>query len=105
MIYSEKLVRDGWDNFKDLPFPMPCSTRILDLEEFPEFLDKKLKEEVLDYFERRKVDSLVDILEVVLAIASYRGVSSNELETQRIDKRKEHGGFERRLCFTRIWEE
>jgi len=69
-------------------------TRILDQSELRRMLEEKLREEVEEFLSGREAEELVDVLEVVYALASERGVSEDELEHLRQIKRTERGGFD-----------
>lgn len=60
-------------------------------------LENKLGEEVKEYFESKDVEELVDLLEVINRIAELRGFSKDELETLRLKKKSDKGGFEKNL--------
>lgn len=76
---------------------------VITLEE-PEYLDqldRKLKEELAEYLAssdiQSQVEELVDILEVIYAIAEAKGVSVQELETVRRKKAEKRGAFKGRV--------
>jgi predicted house-cleaning noncanonical NTP pyrophosphatase (MazG superfamily) len=60
-------------------------------------LEKKLHEEVTEYYESRHVEELVDIIEVIYRIAELREISLTDLESIRIRKREERGAFSKNL--------
>lgn len=66
-------------------------------EEFLVEIEKKLFEEVVEYKESKSIEELADILEVVFRIAELRGVSRQELETIRLKKKLNRGGFSKNL--------
>lgn len=65
--------------------------------EYIEQLNIKLSEELKEYYESEEVEELADLVEIVYAIAGYKGVSIEEFERIRLDKREKRGGFEKRL--------
>lgn len=69
-------------------------TRILKDDEFLKELHTKLQEEVDEYQDKGEVEELADILEVIYAIAKAKGVSEQELDKIRQDKRQRRGGFD-----------
>lgn len=73
-----------------------CAVRELGPTEYLAALTSKLREEADEFAASGKVEELVDLLEVVYAIAAQRGVSPIELEERRQAKRRERGGFEQR---------
>ena len=52
-----------------------CNVKVLSDEEFLIELDKKLGEELKEYYESKSVDELADIVEVIQRIATLRGTS------------------------------
>lgn len=72
-------------------------TRVLDEGEYAQALLRKLQEEAAEYERSGGIEELADVLEVVYALAAAQGVSPQQLERLRQDKRAERGGFERRL--------
>ena len=80
--------------------------RIATPDEYVSYLEKKLEEEVSEYRESKDVEELVDIYEVVLALAKAHG---GDTEPSFIDKSREklmtHGGFSRRVILVDIEEE
>ncbi len=74
-----------------------CNVKVLSDEEFLIELDKKLGEELQEYYESKSVDELADIVEVIQRIATLRGTSLEEFERIRLEKVKKRGGFEKNL--------
>jgi predicted house-cleaning noncanonical NTP pyrophosphatase (MazG superfamily) len=72
-------------------------TRILDQDEYTKELNIKLKEELNEYLTDDNCEELADMLEVIYAIAKTKGVSQQELESIRLIKADERGGFEEKL--------
>lgn len=60
-------------------------------------LVEKLQEEVDEFRKDFNEEELADILEVVYAIGEYKGVSKEKLESIRLKKQEERGGFEKRI--------
>lgn len=89
----EKLVRDripeiiAGERGEIPPF------RIASPGEYPEFLIRKLREEVAEYLESRRPEELADILEVIRALARSAGLQPREIERLREKKALERGGF------------
>jgi len=71
--------------------------RTLDEDEYQVQLHKKLQEEVSEYLEDVNTEELADILEVVYALGTQLGVTSEELEQLRLQKALKRGGFEKRI--------
>ena len=74
-----------------------CNVRQLDDEQFLIELEKKLDEETSEYLQSRSLDELADILQVIYRILELRGSSKQELETIRLKKQDERGGFAENL--------
>lgn len=71
-------------------------THIANAKEYYAKLLEKLKEETNEFFESKSAEELADILEVMYALAKEVNVSKEELETLRLRKAQERGGFEKR---------
>ena len=95
MIYN-KLVRDKIPEIIE-EGGGKAEIRILSDEEYRTFLEAKLDEEVGEYHRDQTPEELVDILEVVYALASARGISQSDLQTLYQKKHNARGGFERKL--------
>ncbi|MCR4427520.1 MAG: nucleoside triphosphate pyrophosphohydrolase [Firmicutes bacterium] len=74
-----------------------CKTRNLNSAELELELERKLDEELKEYHETRDVSELVDLIEVIYAIARRRDVSPAGIEEMRLAKREERGGFDEGL--------
>lgn len=72
-----------------------CETELVSGEEALLGLEEKLLEEVNEYLQSRDAEELSDILEVIHAIAYWRGMGFEDIERIRIEKREERGGFEK----------
>ena len=57
-------------------------------------LDEKLIEEHEEYIESRSIGELVDIAEVVIAIAKTKGVNEEAFLNMLLEKRSSTGGFD-----------
>ena len=91
-----KLVRDRIPQIISQNGQKPV-TRILQLEEYSEELERKLDEEVWEYHQDKNAEELADILEVVFALGESLGVSQAELLQIRDAKREKRGGFSDRI--------
>lgn len=78
--------------------------RILDEAEYKEYLEKKLDEEVAEFHESKSVEELVDILEVVIALAQIRGLSFGDLCDINLKKFHKRGSFSERICLIEVEE-
>lgn len=77
-------------------------TKQLDDSMYATALRKKLEEEVAEYFESGEVLELVDILEVIYALAALEKVNSTQLEAMREQKYMERGGFKERVFLLKV---
>lgn len=68
--------------------------RIPEKEEIIRGLEKKLTEELNEYLADHSLDEMADLLEVMHGILHHRGVSWEELERIRLEKKEKRGGFE-----------
>lgn len=71
---------------------------------YKKYLDKKLAEEMEEYFTEDNVDELADIVEVIYAILTYKGIDLKNFESIRKRKAEERGTFTKRLLLKEIVE-
>jgi len=100
MPYHDKLVRDRIpDIIKDAG--KRFTTSVLEESDYLAQLDRKLEEELAEYLASKDVPSqieeLVDILEVVYAIAEAKGITVEEFEAIRYKKSEKKGSFKDRV--------
>lgn len=79
-----------------------CKIEILSRENYIKLLDEKLNEECAEYQIDKSIEELADILEVVYAIASAKGISKEELEGVRQEKAEKRGGFTKRIFLNEV---
>jgi len=85
-----------------------CKNKKQNGAEYASELEKKLKEEVAEYLESKAPVELVDVLEVVQALAENAGVSFDELLAMKEEKQRTNGAFHKRLfleCVEDDWSE
>lgn len=70
-----------------------CRFEVLNDEDYKDFLDKKLNEEVAEYQSSKSLVELADIIEVIYAIAKTRGFTPEQIEELRVLKEKSKGSF------------
>ncbi len=87
-----KLVRDKIPSTIRSEGAIPTIRKITDGEIF-ECLNKKLMEETQEFLSSNKVEELVDIYEVILAILDKRKISLHEFEKMRCEKMQKRGAF------------
>lgn len=92
----EKLVRDKIPQIIEKSGEIPLM-RVLEEEEYLAALERKLDEEVGEFHERKAVEELADILEVVYALAEAHGSTVKELEKIYAQKHDARGGFSERI--------
>lgn len=75
---------------------------LLDDENYFSSLNQKLSEEVAEYMEDYSIEELADIVEVILSIVKYKGVSAEVFEQIRLEKRDKCGGFDSRIALIEV---
>ena len=95
MIYN-KLVRDRIPEIIRSQGEVP-HVRVLDHDEYKQYLDQKLDEEVAEFHQGNCVEELADILEVVYALAQELNCSKEELMKVYQKKHDARGGFSDRI--------
>ena len=73
-------------------------------DEYEQRLREKLDEEVQEYRERRDVEELADVFEVVHALRERQGVSAEELSAIRRWKARRRGRFRDGVVLERVEE-
>ncbi len=81
-----------------------CEIEILDDNRYLEMLDSKLDEELEEYHQDKNLEELADLLEVIYAAARARGYTIEELESLRLKKAEERGGFEKKILLKKVNE-
>jgi len=82
-------------------------TEILGQGDYIEKLNEKLKEELDEFYNatpEETVGELADILEVLYALAETKGISVDEIEKVRHQKKNDRGGFEERILLKHVVE-
>ena len=82
-----------------------CNIKKLSDDEFLPELEKKLMEEVEEYFESKSVEELVDAIEVIYRIAELKGTYKEKLEMLREEKASKRGKFNENLFLVDATEE
>ncbi|MDD5197745.1 MAG: nucleoside triphosphate pyrophosphohydrolase [Candidatus Gracilibacteria bacterium] len=94
-----KLVRDKIPEIITRNDEIIPSTHIAIGEDLLDALDKKLDEEIAEFRSapdaHSAVEEIADIIEVLLALAHFRGFSPEQIEAIRLEKRAKRGGFEK----------
>lgn len=97
-----KLIRDNIPDIIEAS-NKKCKTEIVTGEELLKLLDEKLREEVDEYIESNDIEELADIMEVIYSILHNRGVTAEELESIRLKKREERGGFSKGIKLLEVF--
>ena len=104
VIYYDKLVRDK------IPEIIEASGKkfvieIADDETYERKLEEKLQEELDEYLETKDIAELADLVEVVRALLTLRGMAYQELSELRQRKLEERGGFVGRVMLRIVCSE
>ena len=102
-IHYDKLVRDKIPEVIRQAGKQPVADT-LPYEAMAAALDRKLQEEVQEYLESSSVEEIADVLEVLHGIAFHKGISWDEVESVRVRKRDERGGFEKGIRLLEVKE-
>ena len=103
-VHYNKLVRDLIPGIVIANGGLPV-TDIIPQAEMSGALDAKLKEETAEFSESHSVEELADILEVLHGIAFHMGIPWETIESERVRKREERGGFEKRVRLIEVRSE
>ena len=98
-----KLVRDFIPNIIEADGKI-CVCETLSGEDYINFLDQKLNEELAEYQESKSPEELADLLEVMQAVVKARGWTLEELEQVRADKAAKRGRFEKKILLKEVRE-
>ena len=104
MLYTyNKLIRDN--NVK-LMENKGCKVtyEILDDKRYGQELDKKLQEEVSEYLADYSVEEMADVMEVIYAMLDFRGITMEEVEKVRLNKRNLKGEFKNKIFLKDVEE-
>ena len=82
-----------------------CKCSTLSEQEYIAMLDQKLNEELAEYQESKSMEELADLLEVMIAVSAARGSSIEEVESIRIKKKDQRGGFEKKILLETVFEQ
>ncbi len=104
-VYYNKLVRDKIPDICRANGEEPF-TRVLNPEEYWEYLLKKDQEELeevktAESLEKRKKE-LADKLELIRAMAEFSGFSLEDIIVEADRKKQKNGGFDKRLLLEKV---
>lgn len=94
IIKYNKLIRDKIPDIIEKS-GKKCVVEIMDNDEYIQFLDAKLNEELAEYQADKSLEELADLLEVIYAVAEAHGYSIEELEQLRKKKLKNEADSKR----------
>jgi len=98
-----KLVRDKIPDIISAAGQHP-TTRVLDDREYLTALIKKLEEELAEFVSDLSIEELADIQEVVYAITTAIGKTTDELEQARAAKAMKNGVFRNKIFLKEVSE-
>lgn len=75
---------------------------VADAKEYEEKLIGKIHEELAEFQADRSLEELIDILEVIYSIKKLYGWNEAEIKTLQTNKRRERGGFDKRLILEEV---
>ncbi|WP_192603158.1 nucleoside triphosphate pyrophosphohydrolase [Bacillus sp. OAE603] len=82
-------------------------TEILGQKEYEEKLNEKLKEELDEFYSatpEEVIGEIADIIEVLYALAESKGITVEEIENVRLQKKEDRGGFNQRILLKHVVE-
>ncbi len=82
-----------------------CSVTILSDEDYRNFLEKKLDEELSEYKQSHDLEEMADLLEVIYALIKVQGFTPEDLEALRLQKAQKRGVFEKKLLLKEVFED
>lgn len=104
-LVHNKLVRDRIPEIIEKSGKLYTS-RILDDQEYLGELRKKVFEDLDEYIHSKSqsetIAELVDVLDVIYALADYHGVTIDEIENIRKQKAREKGGFKQKVYLMEV---
>lgn len=99
-----KLVRDKIADNINMANNKSCTWKVLDDAEYLKQLDKKLIEEANEFIQEHSVEELGDLMEVILTIMKNNHIIMEDVEKVRIHKKKEKGGFDKKIYLIDVEE-
>ena len=105
MIYNyNKLIRDkNVEIIENLG--MKASFEILDDVRYGQELHKKLLEEVNEYLADYSIEEMADVMEVIMAILKFRGITFEQVQKVMEEKRNRKGAFENKVFLKQVVED
>ncbi len=103
VIRYDKLVRDKIPSIIETSGKTAVTDRIPPAN-MQAALDRKLQEEVKEFLESHSIEEMADVLEVLHGIAFHAGIDWSRIETERLRKKEERGGFEKGIRLIEVRE-
>jgi len=103
VVVYNKAIRDRIPEIIERSGKKSLVHKLTDKEFLPE-LEKKLDEEVKEYFKSRSIEELADLIEIIYRIIELRNHSQDELENIRKKKLQKNGGFNQNLFLIEVHE-
>ncbi|MCD8195104.1 MAG: nucleoside triphosphate pyrophosphohydrolase [Coprobacillus sp.] len=97
MTVYNKLVRDLIPTIIESDDGKTCVTRALDDNEYYDALKTKFKEELEEFLKDDNVEELIDLEEVLRAIATQKGYTYDSFDAKRKQKEEERGAFKDKI--------
>lgn len=79
-----------------------CTWETLSDDTYLQLLVEKLNEELAEYQKSKSLEELADLLEVMGAVVTARGWTWDELTALRKEKRRQRGGFAKRILLKEV---
>jgi len=79
-------------------------TQLIDPKHKAHYLQEKLKEEMDEYLQSGSLEELADLLEVIHGLLDCSGYTWDELETVRLAKQQQRGGFGKGILLLEVVE-
>jgi len=98
-----KLVRDGIPKIIE-DGGKTCVYHIAGLDEYQDFLCKKMQEELEEFIENPSYEEAADIFEVLRALCTLHHFSMEGVESVAVDKREKRGAFYDRIILEKVNE-
>lgn len=79
-----------------------CKVTGLSDAKFKVALEEKLQEELDEYMESKNLEELSDIVEIIHRLAELYGISYEQLEKIRLEKKQKRGGFKKNILLIKV---
>ena len=104
-IIHNKLVRDKIPSIINNQENQSCEYRVIeDEEEYFKYLVKKVVEEINEFYQTPVSEEMADVIEVLEAIIRLKNLDENMVNTTRIKKFSEKGGFDKKYILERVYK-